>query len=131
MKIFETFQFVGPSVRAPHASPLVLLMVASVSIAALMALSDFNPVEMPQLRDLDADAATMTLVVLECRICTGGYLLELADGVGGEARAFCPAHLLSTPLDRGSTVTITVMRSSDDPSFLFVQEISLPPTGKD
>ena len=113
-----------------RASPAALLAAAFVSIAALTALSDFDPQEVPGLGDLGDDAATLSVVVVECRACTGGYLLEISDGLGGEATAFCPASLLQEPLPGGAAVTMTVQRSPDDPGFLFVQDIA-ERTGKD
>lgn len=116
--------------HAPRASPATLLVAAFVSIAALMALSDFDPEEVSGLRDLDDDAATLSVVIVECRPCAGGYLLEISDGLGGEATAFCPADLLEREPAGGAAVTMTVQRSPDDPGFLFVRDIA-GPTGKD
>lgn len=116
--------------RPFRASPAALLAAAFVSIAALMALSDFDPEEISGLGDLDDDAATLSVVIVECRACTGGYLIEISDGLGGEATAFCPSRLLEEPLPSGEVVTMTVQRSPDDPAFLFVQDIA-ESTGKD
>ncbi|GEM_PF-6537806 len=116
--------------HALRASPTALLAVAFLSIAALMALSDFDPEEASGLRDLDDEAATLSVVVVGCRACNGGHLLEISDGLGGEATAFCPASLLQEPLPDGTVVTMTVRRSPDDPGFLFVQDIA-EGTGKD
>jgi len=107
------------------------MAVAFVSIAALMALSDFEPQEVSGLGDLDDDAATISVVVVERRACTGGYLLEISDGLGGEATAFCPADLADAVPDNGQAITMTVRRSPDDPDFLFVQAIMEGRTGKD
>jgi hypothetical protein len=92
-----------------------------------MMLSDFQP-ETSSLGELDDGPATLSVIVLRCRPCTGGHLLDIADGAGGEATAFCPADLLSTPVANGTLVQLTVERSADDPAFLYVQAILL--TGK-
>lgn len=118
--------------HAPRASPATLLAAAFISIALLAALSDFDPKEVAGLESMGEDPATLSVMVLGCRNCTGGYLLELSDGMGGEATAFCPAGLLGGPLYSGAVVTVTVQRSSDDPDFLYVRAISAPGgTGKD
>ena len=113
-----------------RASPAALLATAFVSIAALMALSDFDPEEVSGLKDLEGDAATLSVMVVGCRACNGGHLLEVSDGLGGKATAFCPASLLQEPLPGGAVVTMTVQRSPEDPDFLFVQDI-VEITGKD
>jgi hypothetical protein len=105
--------------------------VAAVSIAALMAISDFDREEVPGLHDLGADAATMSVIIIQSRACNGGHLLELSDGTGGEATAFCPTDLASEMPPAGAVVTVTVQRSPDDPEFLYVREISLPTTVND
>jgi hypothetical protein len=97
-----------------------------------MALSDFDAEVISGLEELDDDAATLTAIVLDCRACSGGFLLDLSDGMGGGARAFCPADLMNSPLPPGTAVIVTVQRSSGDPDFLYIREISpAPATGKD
>lgn len=111
--------------RLPYASPASLLIMASVSIAALLALSDFDAEEVAGLADIGDDPATISVIVLQCRACNGGYLLVLSDGMGGEATAFCPADLLATPVPGGAAATVTVQRSAEDPDFLYIEDISV------
>jgi len=107
-------------------------MAAAISIALLMALSDFEGEEVSELQAIGDGPATLSVMVMTCRNCTGGYLLQLSDGMGGEATAFCPSDLIERPLSTGDAVTVTVQRSSDDPRFLYVRALSVPDgTGKD
>lgn len=103
--------------------PLTLLFLAAVSIAALAALSDLGPQEAAGLGQVDSEA-TVAVVITGCRTCTGGYLLEIADGDGGEATAFCPSALLPAPPAAGAAATLTVRPSADGPHFLYVSAIS-------
>lgn len=117
--------------RPSRGRPAALLAVAFVSIAGLTALSDFDPEEVPSLTKLGDDPATLSVMVIERRACTGGCLLRISDGMGGEATAFCPVGLLEELPAGGAAVTMTVQRSPDDPDFLYVQSIAAALTGKD
>jgi len=103
--------------------PLTLLLLAAVSVFALAALSGLGPQEAAGLGQLEGEA-TVAVVVTGCRNCTGGYLLEIADGEGGEATAFCSSGLLPVPPAVGAAATLTVRPSAEDPHFLFVSAIS-------
>lgn len=103
--------------------PSALLAVAAACVAALALLSDFEPQDVAGLRDLDGEGR-VSVMVLECRECEGGYLLGISDGMGGEATAFCPGEFLSAPLAAGEAVTLTLQPSEDDPNFLFVRSLS-------
>jgi len=103
--------------------PSALLAVAAVCVVALALLSDFQPPDVAGLRDLDGEGR-VSVIVLECRECEGGYLLDISDGMEGEATAFCPGDLLSAPLAAGEMVTLTLQPSEDDPAFLFVRSLS-------
>lgn len=110
-----------------HPGPSTLLALATAAVSVLMLLSDFQP-EAASLSELDDDPATLSVIVLRCRPCTGGHLLDIADGAGGEATAYCPIDLLPAPVANGTLVKLTVERSADDPAFLYVQAIL--PAGK-
>jgi hypothetical protein len=104
------------------------MAAASLAVAGLMALSDFTPET--TIAELDDGPATITVVVTACRPCSGGYLLAISDGVGGEATAFCPSDLLSQPLDSGTVARLMVQRSSQEPDFLYIESIVLTATSE-
>jgi hypothetical protein len=99
-----------------------------MAVGVLLMLSDFHP-QASSLSELDNGSATLSVVVLRCRPCEGGHLLDIADGVGGEATAFCSDELMTVPPESGKVVRLTLERSADDPAFLYVQAIV--PNGKD
>ncbi len=110
-------------------SPGTLLLAAIAAIVALMAVSDFDPPQEVSLGDVGEDPAELSVMVRSCRPCTGGFLLNISDGAGGEVKAFCPSDVLSAALPDGTSATVTVQRSSDDPGFFVVSDLRT--TGSD
>ena len=111
-----------------------LFALATAAVVALLLLSDFGPAPLTGLRDLGADEdAELTAIAVRCRPCANGYLLNLSDGDGGQADAFCPLGLLTVPIPNGTLVKVTLRRSADDPTFLIVQKIQaeMAADGKD
>jgi hypothetical protein len=105
-----------------------------LSVLALAAISDFQPAYVGGIAELSNDEpGEISLVVVQCRPCKGGYLFNLTDGTGGWANAFCPLGLCPIPLVNGSSVRLVVQRSESDPNFLYVQRLTIiaAPTGND
>ncbi len=107
------------------AEPRNVLLAAAAAIMVLMALSEFQPVEVKSIGGVGEDTAELTVIVQHCRTCTGGFLLNISDGLGGEALAFCPSELLPTALPTGTAARITVQRSSEDPDFFIVSGLKV------
>lgn len=111
--------------RSIKAGPGTLLLVATAAVMALLAISEFQPTSLNGLGELDADPGEVSAVVVRCRPCSGGFLLNLTDGEGGWADAFCPQDLCPAALSNGTSVRITVQRAADDPEFLYVQKLTV------
>lgn len=107
------------------AEPRNVLLAAAAAIIALMAMSEFQPAEVTSIGSVGEETAELTVIVQHCRTCTGGFLLNISDGVGGDAIAFCPSELLSTTLPTGTAAHIKVQRSSEDPDFFIVSGLKV------
>jgi hypothetical protein len=119
--------------RSIKAGPGTLLVLATAAVLVLMALSEFQPAPLNGLRELDMEEpGEVMAIVVRCRPCSGGFLLNLTDGEGGWADAFCSQDLCSNALSNGTSVRVTVQRSSDDREFLYVQKLTVlsVPAGK-
>lgn len=119
--------------RPIRAGPGTLLLTASAAVVVLMVLSEFQAPVLAGLEELDEkDPGEVTAIVVRCRPCTGGFLLNLTDGQGGWADAFCSQDLCPAPLSNGTSVRVVVQRSAGDPLFLNVQELTVlsVPSGK-
>jgi hypothetical protein len=109
--------------RPRKVGPSTLLLMATAAVLALMVASELHPAQLSSIRDLDGEGE-VAVVVVRCRPCTGGYLLNLTDGLGTWADAFCPSEVCPTPLANGTSVRAEVQRSPDDPNFLYVQKLT-------
>lgn len=118
-------------VHKSRASPSILLLAAALSVTVLLALSDFDAARIDGIEMLGEDRGTLSVIVLNCRPCTGGHLMDIDDGMGGEATAFCPATLLPGSLPDGTALRVTVQRSLDDPTFLVVEAFEVISTVND
>jgi len=92
---------------------------------ALMAMSEFQPLEVESIESMGDDTCALTVMVQQCRACTGGFLLNISDGLGGEASAFCPSELLPACAPAGTAARMTLQRSSEDPDFFIVSSLKL------
>jgi hypothetical protein len=108
----------------PEAEPRHVLVAAAAAIVALMAMSEFQPMEVACIEAVGEDITELTVVVQHCRGCTGGFLLNISDGLGGEALAFCPSKLLPTSIPAGTAAHIALQRSSEDPEFFIVSSLT-------
>lgn len=111
--------------RAPRPSPHLLLLMGSLSVLALMGLSDFKAMEVDGIGELGDGPGVVSVIVLSCRPCTGGFLMEVDDGMGGRAMAFCPHSLLPDGIVDGTLARVTLLRSSEDPEFFVVKALEL------
>lgn len=66
----------------PEAEPRHVLVAAAAAIVALMAMSEFQPIEVACIEAVGEDITELTVVVQHCRGCTGGFLLNISDGLG-------------------------------------------------
>jgi len=121
------------SVRSLHPAPRTLLLLAASAVMVLMVFSDFGPVPAEGLDALGDDPGEVSVIVVRCRPCSGGFLLNLTDGRDGWADAFCPRDVLPGPLANGTSARVVAQRSAEDPDFLYVQRLAVvaAPTGKD
>lgn len=99
--------------------------MAALSVTGLLSLSDFDAARIEGIDELGVDRGTLSVIVLNCRTCSGGYLMDIDDGKGGEATAFCPAKLLSDCLTDGTVLRVTVQSSSDNPGFIVVEALEV------
>jgi hypothetical protein len=51
--------------------------------------------------------------------------MEVDDGMGGRAMAFCPHSLLPDGIVDGTLARVTLLRSSEDPEFFVVKALEL------
>jgi len=111
--------------RSPGAEPTHVLLAAAAAIMALMAMSEFQPLEVESIESVGDDTSELTVVVQQWRACTGGFVLNISDGLGGEATAFCPSELLPAGAPAGTAAHIALRRSSEDPDFFIVSSLRL------
>lgn len=111
--------------NVPVAEPRHVLLAATAAIMILMAMSDFQPIEVASIDAVGEDTTELTVMVQHCRGCTGGFLLNISDGLGGEALAFCPSQLLPASIPAGTAAHIALQRSSEDPEFFIVSSLTL------
>jgi len=107
------------------AEPRNILLAAAAAIIVLMAMSEFQPAEVTSIDSVGEETAELTVIVQHCRTCNGGFLLNISDGVGGDAIAFCSSELLPTTLPSGTVADITVQRSSDDHDFFIASGLKV------
>jgi hypothetical protein len=120
--------------RTLRAGPVALMALALTAVLGLMVLSEFQPARLPGLDDLDSNSpGEVAVIVVRCRPCSGGFLLNITDGEGHWADAYCSQDVRSSPLVNGTSVRAVLQRSAEDPSFLYVKELSIvaEPTTKD
>lgn len=111
--------------RSPGAEPTHVLLAAAAAIMALMAMSEFQPLEVESIESVGDDTSELIVMVQQCRACTGGFVLNISDGLGGEATAFCPSELLPAGAPAGTAAHIALRRSSEDPDFFIVSSLRL------
>jgi hypothetical protein len=119
--------------RSINAGPGTLLILATAAVIALVGISEFQPSPRNGLEELDGkDPGEVAVIVVRCRPCNGGFLLNLTDGEGGWADAFCSQDVCPAGLTNGTSVRMTVQRAAEDPQFLYVQKLIVlsTPTGK-
>jgi hypothetical protein len=118
--------------RRSRVTPAKLYALACLAVLTLLLLSDFGPVPASGLDELGTEPGELRLVVLGCRACNNGHLINVSDGQGARAEAFLPAEIWPSEVASGTQVRATLVRSSTDPDFLIVQGMEvLNANGKD